>query len=490
MAPFPFSRDQLPLKLFINNEYVPCKSTQTIAVHNPKDGSLVADNVPIGGEEDVEAAVEAAEKAFPSWRNMPSPKRRDMMFKLAALIDEHAEVLSELTRITLGAPYKTAGNYELGLGTETLRYYAGWIDKFAGESFPQDNDGFLKIVHHEPLGVCAAITPWNGPMATFGMKAGPALATGNCLILKPSEKTPFASLALGHLIKEAGFPPGVFQIISGDGSTGALLASHMRVRKISFTGSVATGKKVQEMATRSNLKRVTLELGGKSPAVIFDDCNLENAVEWAANSITINTGQVCIAGSRVYVQDGIYDAFIEKYKQAFQDRTKGVGDPDNVDTALGPLVDELQFSRVKGFIERGQRGQGNLLFGGKQIGNKGYFIEPTIFTDVDSDAEIHREEIFGPVSVVKRFKTEEEAIGLSNDTNFGLMAGVFTQDINKALRVAKAFESGVVNINCMTKTAVEGPFGGSKESGHGREGGIDGLRAYTEPKTIVINLNN
>jgi aldehyde dehydrogenase (NAD+) len=212
--------------------------------------------------------------------------------------------------------------------------------------------------------------PWNGPLGSVGLKAGPALATGNVFILKPSEKTPFAALALGPLIKEAGFPPGVFQVLSGDGSTGALLASHLRVRKVSFTGSVATGKKIQEMAARSNLKRVTLELGGKSPAVVFDDCNLENAVTWTVNAIAANTGQVCFAATRVYVQEGIYEEFIKRYKQGMQDRIKGIGDPDEEATLMGPLVDKAQFDRVNGFIERGQKGQGKLLTGGGRVGEK------------------------------------------------------------------------------------------------------------------------
>lgn len=252
---------------------------------------------------------------------------------------------------------------------QSFKYNAGWIDKFAGESYPQE-DGFLKIVRNEPLGVTVGIVPWNGPLGSVGLKAGPALATGNIFILKPSEKTPFASLALGALIKEAGFPPGVFQVLSGDGSTGALLASHMRVRKVSFTGSVATGKKIQEMAARSNLKRVTLELGGKSPAVVFDDCNLDNAVTWTVNALAANTGQVCFAATRVYVQEGIYDEFIKRYKTAMQERIKTIGDPDEDATMMGPLVDKAQFERVSGFIERGQKGQGKLLTGGGRIGEK------------------------------------------------------------------------------------------------------------------------
>lgn len=284
----------------------------------------------------------------------------------------------------------------------------------------------MKIVRNEPLGVTCGVVPWNGPLGTVGLKAAPALATGNCFILKPSEKTPFASLALGPLIVEAGFPPGVFQVLSGDGTTGALLAMHMKVRKISFTGSIPTGKKIQEMAAKSNLKRVTLELGGKSPAVVFDDCNLENAITWTANAITGNTGQVCFAASRVYVQEGIYDKFIAGYKKAMEDKRNDVGDPEKAATSIGPLVDEAKFKRVTGFIERGQQGQGKLLVGGQRIGDKGWFIEPTVFTDVAIDSEIHTQEIFGPVSVVRSFKTEEEIIELSNNTQFGTSIPLFS----------------------------------------------------------------
>ncbi|KAH3920546.1 hypothetical protein HBI56_071500 [Parastagonospora nodorum] len=481
-----YSQKNLPKQLFINNEYVDSKNSKKLTLYNPKDGSLVSNDVPLAGEQDVDAAVEAAEKAFPAWKKMGATQRRNILLKFADLIEKHANEIAQLSRISLGAP-ASFGAFEGGLCAETFRYNAGFIDKFGGESWPQE-DGFLKIVRNEPLGVTAGIVPWNGPIGTIGLKAGPALATGNCFILKPSEKTPFSSLALGTLIKEAGFPPGVFQVLSGDGSTGALLASHMRIRKVSFTGSIATGKKIQEMAAKSNLKRVTLELGGKSPAVVFDDCNLENAVTWTANAITANTGQVCFAASRVYVQEGIYEKFIERYKEAMKNKAKEIGDPEAEGTNMGPLVDEAQFKRVQGFIERGQQGQGTLAVGGKRVGDKGFYIEPTVFTDVDPKSEIHCEEIFGPVSVVKSFKTEEEIIELSNNTNFGLMAGVFTQDINKALRVASDFDSGMVGINCVSLMFTVTPFGGSKESGLGRECGIHALRAFTEPKTIMINM--
>ncbi|CAK4031918.1 aldehyde dehydrogenase [Lecanosticta acicola] len=488
MSLSPFSKDNLPKQIIINNEYVDSKNPNKLTVQNPKDGSLVADDVPLAGEQDVDAAVAAAEAVFPAWKATLPSVRRDMLNKLADLLSEHAKELGELTRITLGAPWAGFGKLEVDMCSETLRFNAGWTDKFAGESFPQE-DGFMKIVRNEPLGVVAGIIPWNGPIANVGLKAGPALATGNCFILKPSEKTPFAALALLPLIKEAGFPPGVFQVLSGDGTTGALLASHMRVRKVSFTGSIPTGKKIQEMAAKSNLKRVTLELGGKSPAVVFDDCNLENAVTWTVNAITSHSGQVCFAASRVYVQEGIYDKFIEKYKAQFIERTKTLGDPDLDSTLLGPLVDELQFKSVTGFIERAKdQKQGTLLTGGARVGEKGYFVEPTVFTDVHPDSEIHTDEIFGPVSVVRTFKTEEDVLKMSNDSEYGLMAGVFTQDINKAMRIASAFDSGMVGINCISLMMTQAPFGGSKQSGIGRESGFHALRAFTDPKTIMVNL--
>jgi aldehyde dehydrogenase (NAD+) len=339
-----------------------------LTVHNPNDGSLVAHDVALAGADDVNAAVLAAEKAFPSWRALAPQARQNILLKFASLLEKHVDALGDLSRITLGQP-KWITKYEICRGANTFKYYAGWIDKFAGESFPQE-DGFMKIVRNEPLGVTVGILPWNGPISSLSLKAAAALATGNCHIIKPSEKTPFSTAALGLLIIEAGFPPGVFQILTGDGSTGALLAAHMRVRKVSFTGSIPTGKRVQEAAAQSNLKRVTLELGGKSPAVIFDDCNLQNAIEWTTRSITLNTGQACFAASRVYVHEDLAEKFIEAYKTKFKEITTTIGDPDDESTLIGPLVDETQFKRVSGYIERGQNGQGTMIIGGKRVGDK------------------------------------------------------------------------------------------------------------------------
>lgn len=335
---------------------------------DPTTGSVVSREVPIANLEDVDAAVRAAEAAFPLWKKILPRERQRILLKFADLMRKNCERLAELSRLTLGSPYRSFGQFEITLGADSFEYFAGWTDKFAGESFPQE-DGILKIVRNEPLGVTAGVCPWNSPCATIGMKAAPALATGNCFILKPSEKTPFAALALGELIREAGFPPGVFQVLSGDGSTGAILSSHMRVSKISFTGSVGTGKKIMEMAAKSNLKRVTLELGGKSPAIVFDDADIENAVHWCTSAIVANTGQVCFAASRVYVHEGIYDRFIEEYQRVMADKSKVVGNPKDPSMEIGPLVDADQFDRVAGFIERGQKNAaGKLVVGGKKLG--------------------------------------------------------------------------------------------------------------------------
>jgi len=346
----------------------------------------------------------------------------------------------------------------------------------------------VKLVRHEPLGVCAAVCPFNAPAATFLGKAAAALVTGNVLIVKPSEKTPLGTLALAPLFEQAGFPKGVIQVVTGPGETGALLSSHMRIRKISFTGSLATGKKIQIAAAESNLKRVTLELGGKSPAVIFDDCNLDNALTWTINAILARSGQVCVAASRLYVQKTIADKFIEKYVERMKAAAADLGDPQDMSVKLGPLVDQSQFERVKAMVERG-REEAELVVGGVQHGETGCYMEPTVFLNPKADAEIYKKEIFGPVSIIKTFDTEEEVLAMANDTEYGLMSGVFTRDITRALRVSALLDSGVVGVNCVSYISVLVPFGGRKQSGLGREMGEYYLRAFTEPKTILINMN-
>ena len=346
----------------------------------------------------------------------------------------------------------------------------------------------MKLVRHEPLGVCAAINPFNASVATMILKAAPCLATGNVLIVKPSEKTPLGSLAMGPMFEKAGFPPGVIQVLPGDGTTGALLAKHMSIRKVSFTGSVNTGKAIQVAAAQSNLKRITLELGGKSPAVIFEDANIENALTWTLNAILARSGQVCVSATRVYVQESIAEKFIAEYAKRMEAAANDLGDPQDMSVKLGPLVDETQFKRVRAIIERGKH-EATLLVGGVQHGETGCYIEPAVFVNPKADAEIYKNEIFGPVAVIKTFKDEDEVLRLANDTEFGLMSGVFTKDITRALRVSSLLDTGVVGVNCVSYMNMQAPFGGRKQSGIGREFGEYALRAYTEPKTVLINMN-
>ncbi|KAH7385690.1 aldehyde dehydrogenase domain-containing protein [Pyrenochaeta sp. MPI-SDFR-AT-0127] len=474
-------------RLYLNGQYVQAQSEETYALKNPKNNALVIENVPIAGPNDCDTAVKFAEEAYRGpWGQFTAMQRTECLLKLASLLDTELTPILTLDSLTSGIPVSLAPVRERNYIRNCVLYYAGWTDKQKGDYYPAD-DGFVKLVQHEPLGVCAAINPFNAPLATFFLKAAPALATGNVMIIKPSEKTPLGSLAAASLFERAGFPPGVIQVITGPGSTGALLAEHMRIRKISFTGSLATGRKIQEAAARSNLKRVTLELGGKSPAVIFDDANLDNALTWTVNAILTRSGQLCVAASRVYVQKSISKRFIEEYKNRMAAATNDMGDPQDPATKLGPLVDESQLARVKNMVERGKL-EAELLVGGAQHSNSGCYMQPTVFLNPKHDAEIYRNEIFGPVSVIKTFETEEEIIQLANDTEYGLMSGVFTRDITRALRVSSALETGVVGINCVSLQSLQAPFGGKKQSGIGREFGEYALRLFTEPKTVLINM--
>ena len=363
--------------------------------------------------------------------------------------------------------------------------YAGWADKIKGDVYPPD-DGFYKIVTQEPLGVCAGITAWNGSLHFFSWKSAPALACGNTSIIKPSEKSPLGTLAIGYLIAAAGFPPGAFQILPGGGATGAILSSHMKIQKISFTGSTATGRKIQDAATRSNLKRVTLELGGKSPAIIFDDADIEGAIFWSILGITVNSGQVCAASSRIYIQDTIFDSFVGRLKQAFEGIASTLGaDPQEPTTQFGPVIDALQHQKVTEFIEAGKK-EAELLTGGTKYSKAGQYIAPTIFLNPADDASIYKEEIFGPVLCAKSFKTEEEALKMANNSDYGLAGSVFTKDLQRALRVSKTIQAGTVCVNCALMVGPHAPMGGIKQSGIGRELGEYALRHYTEPKTIWI----
>ena len=417
---------------------------------------------------------------------MASSQRQKIMLKLADLLDENSVALMKLESIAMGQPTALGGLLGTYLGAIT-RYYAGWCDKLPGEMQPEDGDGQYKLIRYEPLGVCSGIAAWNATLIFLCFKAMPAVCTGNTFVFKSSEKSPLGSLAFGELIKKAGFPPGVINIISGPGSTGALLASHMEIKKISYTGSIAAGRKVQVAATNSNLKRVTLELGGKSPSIIFSDADLENALLQSSQNFLINSGQICVAATRIFVHEDIAEKFTEGLKARFEMFKGTMGDPLAKETFLGPLADKAQTERVQAFFDQAKKDGVEFLTGGKISGN---YIDPTIMKNPPLDSSVWKQEIFGPALGIRTFKTEEEAVELANDTNYGLSACVYTSDLARALRVSAQIESGTVAINSSFLPGITVPFGGWKESGNGgREGGYAAVKSYLESKTITINMN-
>ncbi|EXJ95887.1 hypothetical protein A1O1_01012 [Capronia coronata CBS 617.96] len=468
-------------------QYVDSSSGESLAIYNPNDDTLVSDKVQVAAEADVDQAVAAAKAAFPAWSATPGLQRAAVMLRFADLLETNAAKLGKLETICMGQPITVATGFVKGPAA-IWRYYAGFAGKIAGESYPPDGDGSYKIVAYEPLGVCAGIAAWNATHTLAAWKMAPALAAGNTFVFKSSEKSPLGAAAYGDLIKEAGFPPGVINIVTGAGPVGAMLASHMDIAKIAFTGSEAGGRAVQVAAARSNLKHVSLELGGKSPALIFDDADLENALLHSSDSFLRNSGQICFASSRVLVQEGIAPEFIAGIKTFFENAAKKMGDPSLPETAFGPLADKKQFERVMSFLEAGKAEGIQILAGGERLGDKGAFVQPTVLLNPDLKSRVYTDEIFGPVISVKTFQTEEEAIRLANDTTYGLGSSIFTSDIPRALRVASKIEAGAVGINQAFKTSPQVPFGGVKQSGYGRESGYEGLRGYLHAKTISINM--
>jgi aldehyde dehydrogenase (NAD+) len=474
-------------QLLINNRWVASESGETFATINPSTGEEIC-QVAAADEADVEKAVEAARKAFEQgpWRNMNASERGRLLYRLADLIEKHGDDLARLESLDNGKPVSVAKRVDVTKSIACYRYFAGWADKVQGKTIPIDGD-FFCYTRHEPIGVVGQIIPWNYPVLMQAWKLAPALATGNTVVMKPAEQTPLSALRIGELIVEAGFPEGVVNLLPGFGPTaGAAIARHMDVDKVAFTGSSETGRLILEAAAKSNLKRVTLELGGKSPNIIFHDTDLDEAVEGAHLGIFSNQGQVCCAGSRVFVEEKIYDQFVEKSVARAQKRV--VGDPFDPKTEQGPQVDQTQFDRVMSYIESGQSEGAALACGGKRVGNRGYFIEPTVFADVQDEMKIAKEEIFGPVMSVIPFKDLDEVITRANRTVYGLAAGVWTRDIKKAHAIANSVRAGTVWVNCYNVLDTRAPFGGFKQSGSGRELGEYGLQEYTEVKTVIAKL--
>ncbi|XP_023127341.2 aldehyde dehydrogenase, mitochondrial [Amphiprion ocellaris] len=475
-------------KLFINNQWKDAISGKTFPTINPATGEVIC-QVAEADEADVEVAVKAARNAFAlgsPWRRMDASHRGLLLNRLADAIERDSAYLAELETLDNGKPYAISYAVDLPTVVKCLRYYGGWADKWEGKTIPIDGDYFC-YTRHEPIGVCGQIIPWNFPLLMLAWKLGPALATGNTVVLKTAEQTPLTALYVASLIKEVGFPEGVVNILSGMGPTaGAAIARHMDVDKVAFTGSTEVGHLIQQASGSSNLKKVTLELGGKSPNIILSDANMEDAVEQSHFALFFNQGQCCCAGSRTYVQADIYDEFVERSAERAKRRV--VGDPFDLKTEQGPQVDQEQFNKILGYISSGKREGAKLMCGGGVAADRGYFIQPTVFGDVQDNMVIAREEIFGPVMQILKFKTLEEVVTRANDTKYGLAAAVFTKDIDKANYVSNALRAGTVWINCYDVFGAQAPFGGYKASGNGRELGEYGLDNYTEVKTVTIKV--
>ncbi|HLH55189.1 MAG TPA: aldehyde dehydrogenase family protein [Verrucomicrobiae bacterium] len=482
-----------PKKNLIGGAWVPCASGKLFDVLNPADASLLS-RVPDSQAEDIDRAVRAARKAFEGgpWRTMTPSERGKLLWRVGDLLLQHADEFADLESLDNGKPRAVARVADVPLSADLFHYMAGWATKIEGNTIPisvpyAPGARFHAFTVREPVGVVGQIIPWNFPLLMAAWKLGPALATGNCVVLKPAEQTPLSALRLGELLLEAGIPEGVINIVTGYGETaGAALASHPGVDKIAFTGSTEVGRLIVKAAA-GNLKKVSLELGGKSPNIVFQDVgDVEAAVNGAANAIFFNHGQCCCAGSRLFVEKGIFDEVVNGVAERAKKIKLGPG--LSQDTQMGPLVSEEQLRRVSNYLHQGKADGACYVTGGGRAGDRGYFVQPTVVKDVRPEMSIVREEIFGPVVVAEPFSKTEDLVQRANLTEYGLAAGVWTRDISKAHRIASELRAGTVWINCYNVFDAALPFGGYKQSGWGREMGHEVLEHYTETKAVVVGL--
>jgi aldehyde dehydrogenase (NAD+) len=473
-------------KLFINNEWVDPVEGGDFETYNPATGEVIA-KVAAGTAKDIDRAAKAARKALESgpWGRMDAADRGVLLFKLAELVEKNSAELASLESLNSGKTISDSLGDMQGV-VNTLRYYGGWADKIEGRT-PPVRGSFLSYTLRQPVGVVGQIIPWNFPLLMLAWKWGPALACGNTIVMKPAEQTPLTALRMGELAVEAGFPPGVVNLVNGMGETaGAALCVHPEIDKIAFTGHVDTAKIIQK-ATADTLKRTTFELGGKSPNVIFADCDLDEAVAGAFHAIYFHGGQCCTAGSRLFVEDKLHDKFVERLAAKAEERK--IGDPLDPDTQQGPQVSQEQMDKILGYVDLGKKQGAKLVTGGAREGSKGFFVKPTIFDHVKDEMAIAKDEIFGPVVSVLRFSEVDDMIQRANRTFYGLAAAVWTKNIDKAHQFARQVKAGTVWVNCYHVVDTTTPFGGFKMSGQGRENGEAALEHYTELKTVTVKLS-
>ncbi|HEY2108040.1 MAG TPA: aldehyde dehydrogenase family protein [Candidatus Binataceae bacterium] len=475
-------------KMLIDGKFVDAASGKTFASYNPATAEVLA-QVPEGDKEDIDRAVIAARRAFEGrWRKVTPSERGQLLWKVGELIEQHADEFAQIESLDNGKPVAVARVADVPLAVDLFRYMAGWATKIEGNTIPLSipGGGYLAYTLREPVGVAGQIIPWNFPLLMAAWKLGPALAAGCAVVLKVAEQTPLSALRLGELIQEAGFPAGAVNIVTGFGETaGAALAAHPGVDKVAFTGSTEVGKMIVQAAA-GNLKKVSLELGGKSPNVVFKDADLETAIPGAASAIFFNHGQCCCAGSRLYVEKSVFDQVIEGVAE--QGRQIKLGPGMDLSTQMGPLVSSEQLDRVCGFLQSGRKEGAKAVIGGERVGDRGYFVAPTVLTGVKPNMKVYQEEIFGPVVSAIPFSDPGEVQVAANDTVYGLAAGIWTRDIGKAHSLAEQLRAGTVWINCFNVFDVALPFGGYKQSGWGREMGHEVLHNYTEVKSVCAAL--